>query len=237
MEGTYPIMAQKMDTTMQNKIIAITGVSSIGKTDIAFTLANKINASVICGDKVQIIAGYRRITGASDHEKYTCGAFLYGSSKERMQREVWQKTASCIIREIGGRFIIDGLAWFYMQQAINMNAKIFRLNVNIAMLEELFNSRLDAAINNGLLDEVKRGEYDKNLIKESSVAEYLSMHTRGEISLFDAREMLIKDSLKKAELKIKDSNNFAANFIEIDHDPMDKEKTMLQILDHLNYKA
>ena len=213
-----------------SKLIAITGVSSVGKTSIAYEVARKMNASVICGDKVQIIAGYPIITGASDRDKYRTGSFLYGASTTRMTRSAWRKAVSGIITAIGGDFVIDGLAWFYMREAISLGATIYRLNVNPDLLPSLFRKRLDKAISSGLLDEVRRGQRDENLIKESSIAEILSMYTRGETSLDEAKNRLIEHSVSRAAIKVKDSDNFARLFVEMDHSPEKREATISSIL-------
>ena len=219
---------------MKSRIIAITGVTSIGKTEVAFEIAKRLGANVICGDKVQIIAGYPRITGAVDHEQFAIGSFLYGSSKLRMDRATWRNLVKGITSAVGGEFVIDGLAWLYMRQALDVGAIIFRLNPDMSKLRKYIEMRLDREIQNGLLDEVRRGERDLNLIKESCTAEFLSKHTRGEQSLEDAKNLLIEYSMKRADIKVNDSNTFSQNFIEVDHDVFNKEKTVEYIMRRLH---
>lgn len=223
-----------------SRLIAITGISAIGKKKLAFKLADELNASIVCGDKVQMLAGCENISGAVERLKYSSGSYLYGSTPCRsnatgssplMSPDRWFDLCKAIIKH-GGTYVIDGLAFYYMHKAVSLNARVFRLNFS-GDWRELLIRNINEKITDDLLQEVAEYQDNQSLLSESAVAKFISGYTKGVCSLNEAKEQYVDYMISRMQGKVKNTDIYSDYIKDIVHDINDIDSSLNAILNSI----
>jgi len=209
-------------------IIGITGVSSIGKTLVAYELQRLLGGTVMCADLFQNHNQLPLSTGQAESREYTSPKFLYGCSTKPIQRESFGRLLECAEKELDNPIILDGLGVYYMPVVLSAGAIVYGLEFDNDLLEPLFANRLDYAIELGIVDEIKNCT-DYKLRKLNFVTEFISRHLDGKYSLKDAKTLIVEYALVMSRGKTRELKEFGEKIKWLNHDPNKAKETALII--------
>ncbi len=231
---------------IKSSAISILGPNGVGKTSVAFELARRINGEVINLDKVYIYKHFPISTGLADTLKERgVRRHLYELLEPNegiipADTYVEMVKEKCIeITSRGKTPIIEGGSTTYGPVFLNANDRdkfcryIFGLRISATLDQKVkFRKRIEEALEEGLLDEIKNGlkNYGNSLIMQDAYFVVpMTRYLRGELNLEEAKKEVVARCLKYAKEQLKLFSKYP-EITWLEHKPGSKVKTVKKII-------
>lgn len=226
--------------------IAIIGPNGVGKTSVAFEVARRIKGEIINLDKIYTFKGFPISSGLSDtlKEKGVKKRLyeLLEPDQEIIHSIDYAKKvhATCIqIMSRGNLPIIEGGSTTYFPSFYenNKNNKFCKIIIGLKFprdfdIKKKIIKRLEAALKEGLLEEVKKGvvKYkDSLIINDAHFVVPLTKYLNGNTTLEKAKEEIVDRCFNYANQQMALFNQYK-EIIWIEHDLKSLTKTVKKIL-------
>lgn len=223
---------------IKGHVVAILGPNGVGKTSVAFELARCINGEVINLDKVYIYKYFPISTGLADTLKEKgIERHLYEfiePNESIIPADAYAEMVRKKCGEILGKGktpIIEGGSTTYTPSFLDSNKenKFCQYIIGLHFANNLdrkakFKKRIEEAIKEGLLNEVKNGikNYNNSLImQDAHFVVPMALYLKGEIGIEEAKEEVVTRCLKYADQQLKMLSKYP-EIIWLEHQNGDK---------------